>query len=122
MALSRRVVSAFLVLSASFGRARQQDSQGDDELPGIPPRQRHKPNFPEIEGDKKLPNGKSQNDAIAQEEHRRSLKDADELVNLAEEIRTELRKAGNYVVPLSTVKKTEDIEKLAKKIRGRLKA
>jgi hypothetical protein len=32
-----------------------------------------------------------------------------------------LQRAGNYVVPVSSVKKTEEIEKLARRIRGRLK-
>jgi hypothetical protein len=121
MAPSRRVAFVSVLLAPWVGGARQQDPS-DDELPGMPSNQRHKLPLPEPNGDKKLPNGKSQNDAIAQEEHKRSLKEADELVSLAEEIRAELRKAGNYVVPLSTLKKTEEIEKLAKRIRNRLKA
>jgi hypothetical protein len=44
------------------------------------------------------------------------------MVRLASEIKAELDKAGDYVVPLSTVKKTEDIEKLARRIRSRLKS
>ncbi len=35
---------------------------------------------------------------------------------------TNCEKAGNYVVPVASVKKTEEIEKLARRIRGRLKA
>jgi hypothetical protein len=71
--------------------------------------------------DQRLPNGKSQSDAIARKQHEDSLKDANQMVSLAEQIRDELQRAGNYVVPVSTVKKTEEIEKLARKIRGRLK-
>jgi hypothetical protein len=71
--------------------------------------------------EQRLPNGKSQSDAIAKKQHEDSLKDATQMVILAEQIRDELQKAGDYVVPLSTVKKTEEIEKLARKIRGRLK-
>ena len=123
MGPSRRVAFVSVLLAPWVGWARQQDPS-DDELPGMPSNQRHKLPLPEPNGnnDKKLPNGKSQNDAIAQEEHKRSLKEADDLVALAEEIRADLRKAGNYVVPLSTVKKTEEIEKLAKRIRNHLKA
>ncbi|MDQ2843069.1 MAG: hypothetical protein M3Y72_18925 [Acidobacteriota bacterium] len=69
-----------------------------------------------------MPNGKSQKNAIAKEEHEQALKDAQQLVNVAEELRNELQRAGTFVVPLASVKKTEEIEKLAKRIRGRLKS
>jgi hypothetical protein len=71
--------------------------------------------------DRRLPNGKSWSITIAKDEHERALKDADELISLAQQLKSELQKSGDYVVPLSTVKKTEDIEKMAKRIRGRLR-
>jgi Zn-dependent oligopeptidase len=77
--------------------------------------------FPPNTNDRKLPNGKSQSDAIAKEDHQKALKDAEDLVAMAEQLRDELKRAGDYVVPVSSVKKTEEIEKLARKIRGRLK-
>ena len=88
-------------------------------FPDEPPR--HTPPD-DTEHDRRLPDGRSQTDAIAKKQHEDSLKDAAQLVTLAEEIRDELQKAGNFVVPISTVKKTEEIEKLARKIRGRLKS
>ena len=39
----------------------------------------------------------------------------------AEELKTELEKNDRYVVSLAAIRKTEEIEKLAKRIRGRLK-
>ncbi|HSU60242.1 MAG TPA: hypothetical protein VLI55_13085 [Bryobacteraceae bacterium] len=72
--------------------------------------------------DKKLPNGKSQKNAMAKEQHEQALKDANELISIAQQLRDELQKAGDYVVPFSSVKKTEQIEKLAKRIRGRLRS
>ena len=36
-------------------------------------------------------------------------------------LRSQIDKAGNYVVPVNAVRTTEEIEKLARKIRGRLK-
>ena len=76
---------------------------------------------PNSNEDEKLPNGKSQKDAIAKEQHEQALKDANDLIAVAEQLKNELLKAGDYVVPLSCVKKTEEIEKLARRIRGRLK-
>ena len=71
--------------------------------------------------DARLPNGKSQKDAIAKQNHEEALKDAGDLVAAAQELQTQLKKAGVYVVPVESVKKTEEIEKLARRIRGRLK-
>lgn len=70
----------------------------------------------------RLPDGRSQTNAIAKQEHEASLKDARQLVDLAQQIRDEVEKAGSYVVPVSTIRKTEEIERLAKKIRSRLKS
>jgi hypothetical protein len=71
--------------------------------------------------DTRLPNGKSQRDEIAKQQHADALKEVDNLVAAAEELRDELKRAGDYVVPVSSLRKTEEIEKLAKRIRGRLK-
>ncbi|MBM3812771.1 MAG: hypothetical protein FJW20_14185 [Acidimicrobiia bacterium] len=51
----------------------------------------------------------------------KSLEEAAELVKLSQELKVELEKSDKYVLSLSAVKKTEEIEKLAKRIRGRLK-
>ncbi len=72
--------------------------------------------------DTKLPNGKSQKDAISKQEHEEALKDVESLIHMAEELRDDLKHFGEYVVALSSVRKTEEIEKLARRIRGRLKA
>ena len=77
--------------------------------------------LPEANEDPRLPDGRSQKNAIAKQQHEQALKEADKLIATAEELRDELRKAGTYVVPVASVKKTEEIEKLARRIRGRLK-
>ena len=80
------------------------------------------PRFPsDNASDDKLPNGKSQKDAIARENHKKALSDAEELLKQARQLQDELQKAGDYVVPVNSLKRTEEIEKLARKIRGRLK-
>jgi hypothetical protein len=85
--------------------------------------QQHKlPVPPNPDEDTKLPNGKSQKDAIAKADHAQALKDVDQLITVAEQLRDELQKSGEHVVSISSVKKTEEIERLAKKIRGRLKS
>jgi hypothetical protein len=75
----------------------------------------------QADGDIKLPNGKSQKDEILKSEHAQNIKDAQDLVDLAQQLRESLEKNDRYVLSLSDLKKTEDIEKLAKKIRGRMR-
>jgi len=69
----------------------------------------------------RLPNGKLQRDEIAKAEHEQNLKDAAQLVELSEQLKEELEKNDRFVVSMSTVKKTDDIEKLVRKIRSRLR-
>jgi hypothetical protein len=76
---------------------------------------------PPMSGDARLPNGKSQRDAILKAEHEQNLKDAAQLVDLAEQLQQDLEKNDTFVFSISTLKKTDDIEKLVKKIRGRLR-
>jgi hypothetical protein len=69
----------------------------------------------------RLPDGKSQQEAILKAEHEKSLKDAAELLALSEELKAELEKNDRHVVSVSSLRKTEEIERLAKRIRNRLK-
>jgi len=71
--------------------------------------------------DEKLPNGKLRSDELAKAAYAASLEDTKKMIATAEELKTELEKNDRYVVSLSAIKKTEEIEKLAKRIRGRLK-
>jgi len=105
---------ALLTLFLSPVLSAQEQFPPDSSRPGTFPKQ--------PEEDRRLPDGKSQKDAIAKQNHEQSLKDVNELVQAATSLRDELQKAGTYVVPLNAVKKTEEIEKLARRIRGRLKA
>jgi hypothetical protein len=68
-----------------------------------------------------LPNGKSQRDEILKVEYQQNLKDAADLADLAQQLKLDLEKNDRYVVSMATIKKTDDIEKLAKRIRGRLR-
>lgn len=73
------------------------------------------------EEDVVLPNGKSQKEEILKVEHQQNLKDAADLAELAEQLKIDLEKNDRYVLSMATLKKTDDIEKLAKRIRMRLR-
>lgn len=91
-----------------------------------PPRPRDTdPNSPDQDqnqDDPRLPNGKSQKDAIAQSEHEKALKDAEALVSLSNQLKDDIQKAGNFVVPVSALRKTQEIEKLARSVRNHLQS
>ena len=69
----------------------------------------------------RLPNGKKQQDEILKAEYEKNLKDAQELVNVAKAFEEDLEKDDRFVLSLSSLKKLDDMEKLTKRIRGRMK-
>jgi hypothetical protein len=76
-------------------------------------------------GDRKegvrLPSGKMQTDEILKAEHEQNIKDAARLTELAQQLQQDLEKNDYTVLSMSAMRKTEDIEKLAKKIRSRMR-
>ncbi len=76
---------------------------------------------PDEETEKRLPDGRSITNLRAKEAYESSLKDAQALVSAAEELKAQIEKNDRWVVSVSAIKKTEQIEKLAKRIRGRMK-
>ena len=79
------------------------------------------PHPPEETDPVRLPNGKLQSDEILKADYQKSLDDARELAKLADELKADLEKSDRNVLSLSMLKKTEDIEKLARRIHGRMK-
>lgn len=122
MGLGRRTLLLSLIASSIASvwlRGKPQDAQQREPAHPETPT----PPAPGNEnGDRKLPDGKSQDNAIAKRNHDLAIAEANDLVELAGQLRNELQQAGSYVVPLSSVKKTEQIEKLARRIRSRLKS
>lgn len=90
-----------LLMAAQIPRPHQISPRPDDQIP--------------------LPNGQLSRDEIQKENYEKSLTDVRELAKLAEDLKTELEKSDRFSISLSTVKKAEEIEKLAKRIRGRIK-
>jgi hypothetical protein len=81
------------------------------------------PNRPESKPPEevRLPNGKLQKDAILAEDYERTLKDVRDLARLSDELKTGLENSDKNVLSLQLLKKTEEIEKLAKRIHDRMK-
>jgi hypothetical protein len=71
--------------------------------------------------DVRMPDGKLQANEILKFEHERNLRDAAELARLSAEIRDDFEKGDAHVLSVKTLNKLDDVEKLAKNIRGRLR-
>jgi hypothetical protein len=78
------------------------------------------PHEPPGESNVPPPFSKAQQDEILKADHEKDLKDAAQLIALAEQLKQELEKNDRHVLSISSLKKTEEIEKLAKRIHARL--
>lgn len=84
--------------------------------PGAPtPRDEHG------EEDRRLPNGKRQSEEILKEDHQKSLADAARLAQLSEEVKADLEKSDQHLLSLATLKKLDEIDRLTRRIRSRMK-
>jgi hypothetical protein len=79
----------------------------------VPPRHDEEP--------ARLPNGKLQSDEILKDDYQKNLKDAQDLIDLAQSLKASIERGRQHVLSLGDLKKTEEIEKLAKRIRGRMR-
>ncbi len=70
---------------------------------------------------KRLPNGKLQSEEILKADHKANLKDLELLRKLNDDIGAELEKNKGLVLSLKSVKDLEEIEKIAKRMRTRMK-
>jgi hypothetical protein len=108
----RRLFKIVTALGLSIASLRPQSSPPKLEDRRAP--------FPDVQDQDQNPNGKSQKEASAQSEHEKALKDAEELASLSNELRDDIKKIGNFTVPVSALKKTHEIEKLARRLRSHL--
>jgi hypothetical protein len=75
----------------------------------------------DFQHDVQLPNGKSQRDEILKSDRDQNIKDAAQLIELAQQLQQDIERNDRFVLSLSTLKKTDEIEKLVKKIRSRMR-
>ncbi len=77
--------------------------------------------WPHEEPEPKLPSGKSMREELLKADYEQSLRDAERLVKLSEEFKAELERQGRHVLSVATLRKIEEIERLARRIRSRLR-
>jgi hypothetical protein len=88
--------------------------------PGQQPQRSHSTVEKESE-DVRLPSGKMQKDEILKADHAKTLEDAAALSKAAEDLKIELEKTDRHVLSVGTLKQLDNIERLTKRIRSRLK-
>jgi len=76
---------------------------------------------PETPEEVRLPNGRLQREEILKADYQKTLEDARALSKLADELKADLEKSDYNVLSVGMLKKTDDIDRLAKRIRDRLK-
>jgi hypothetical protein len=69
----------------------------------------------------RLPNGRTQRDAILKADHAHNIEDVNEIIRLAGDLKTDFEKNTEYVLSVQDMKKLDDIEKLTRRIRARMK-
>jgi hypothetical protein len=80
--------------------------------------------YPDSEkaGDVRLPNGKRQIDEILKSDRDKSIQDVKQLIEAAQAIQKDLeQKESQQVLNINDIHRTEEIEKLAKRIRSRIR-
>ncbi|HUA18340.1 MAG TPA: hypothetical protein VMB25_06315 [Bryobacteraceae bacterium] len=98
-----------LLLAAALAVEGQRQPEQPPLFPEIPPQ------------DVRLPNGKSQREEILKADYKKTLEDARRLSKLADQLKADLEKSDYNVLSIDTLKKTDEIDKLARRIHDRLK-
>jgi hypothetical protein len=96
-----RCIAVGLMLAVGAG-AQRQNPPGEDE-------------------EKRLPNGKLQSDELLKRDHAQNLKDMEQMRKLMEDVEADLKKNDRHVLSLKALKDLEEIEKLSRRVRGRMK-
>ncbi|HTC33804.1 MAG TPA: hypothetical protein VK724_10555 [Bryobacteraceae bacterium] len=102
------ILTATLALAAALVLQAQPPSE-ERNIPEAPPE------------DVRLPNGKLQRQEILKSDYQKSLADARALSKLADELKVDLEKNDYNVLSIATLKKVDEIDKLAKHIHDRMK-
>jgi len=111
----RIILAAVAFATLSSAQKSHPEDEGKNTMPSLMDRAQfeHKKTGP-------LSIEEAQKAARLNAEFAKALEDAKRLSELADELKAELEKSKGQLLSIPTLKKTEEIEKLAKRIRSRL--
>ena len=70
---------------------------------------------------RRMPDGRTQAEHVLEHEYEKSIEDTAEMEKLIKELKTELEKNDYHVLSVKAFRTAERIEKLAKRVKNRLK-
>lgn len=73
------------------------------------------------EPDLRLPNGKSQKEEILKTDYDENLRDLEKIRKLTEGVESDLRKNDRHVLSLKALKDLDEIEKITRRVRNRMR-
>ena len=91
----------WLALAVSAG-AQRQNPPGEDE-------------------ERRLPNGKLQSEELLKRDHAANLKDMEQMRKLIDAVEEDVKKNDRHVLSMKALKDLEEIEKLSRRVRSRMK-
>ncbi|MBE0658911.1 MAG: hypothetical protein IH602_14560 [Bryobacteraceae bacterium] len=71
--------------------------------------------------ERRLPDGRSQTEAMIKEDHKRNLEDLKKMRDLIADVEKDIEKTGGQVVSLDNLKRLEELEKTSKRVRDRMR-
>ncbi|MCA2969891.1 MAG: hypothetical protein INH43_15365 [Acidobacteriaceae bacterium] len=77
--------------------------------------------FPPAPADAPPVGGKDRTEELLKADHKANLKDLETIRQLSESIQAELEKHDRHVLSVGAIKKLDEMEKLTRRIRGRMK-
>jgi hypothetical protein len=90
-------------------------------MAGVSRAQRHVVLEPPPSEEEETPESKKQVDKIIKSDHEQNKKDLEKMTKLVGEVNADLAKSSEYVISLADLKKLEEIEKLSKNVRDRMR-
>jgi hypothetical protein len=115
----RAIFALFLTLIITASMASSGTPQEPDEPDGIGAPQRP---GPRITPAPPAPLSPEQQNKLAKDRYEKLKKDTDQLLKLATELKESVDKANQNTLSVDVIKKTEQIEKLAKSVRDKMKS
>lgn len=117
----RPIFSLFILLAISLGTANFASSQANDGVPPLPDKVRYSPNttdVPVVGNDQVQQEQAAAAARMRQEEIKR---DSEKLFQLSAQLKDQVDKANGQVLSVDAIKRAEEIEKLAKSLKGKMK-
>jgi hypothetical protein len=70
---------------------------------------------------RRMPDGRSMSEAILKEDHKRNIEDLGRMREIIVEVEQSLEKNAQHVLSIDNLKRLEEVEKMSRRIRGRMR-